>query len=161
MNNLNTLYKKPLPANRKGPLYNSFPYPTKISPEAIAIFIACHTRVGDTVLDPFSGSGTTGLATLLCDKPTEEMIATAKELGVKPIWGKRSAKLFELGVLGAFVSQVMCNPPSSRQFIECATNLITEAEKEIGDFYLAEDPDGNNGIPVSYTHLTLPTILLV
>jgi len=146
MSNLNTLYEKPLPANRKGPLYNSFPYPTKISPEAIAIFIACHTKVGDTVLDPFSGSGTTGLATLLCDKPTEEMKVTAKELGVKPIWGKRNAKLFELGTLGAFVSQVMCNPPPSKKFMESATNLISLAEKEIGDFYLAEDSDGTIGV---------------
>jgi len=82
MNNLKALYEHPLPANRKGSLYNSFPYPTKISPEAIAIFIACHTNVGDTVLDPFAGSGTTGLATLLCDQPTESMKIIADKMGV-------------------------------------------------------------------------------
>jgi hypothetical protein len=27
----------------------AFPYPTKISPEAIALFIAAHTQHGDTV----------------------------------------------------------------------------------------------------------------
>jgi DNA modification methylase len=72
MKKLAELYNHPLPANRKGALYNAFPYPTKISPEAIAIYIACHTKVGASVLDPFSGSGTTGLATLLCDQPTKK-----------------------------------------------------------------------------------------
>jgi hypothetical protein len=29
--------------------HTAFPYPTKISPEAIALFIAAHTQPGDTV----------------------------------------------------------------------------------------------------------------
>ncbi|MFC3119830.1 DNA methyltransferase [Jhaorihella thermophila] len=41
-----------------------------MSPEAIALFIAAHTKPGDTVFfDGFAGSGTTGLAALLCEKP--------------------------------------------------------------------------------------------
>ena len=56
------LYSTPFPSTRSGALFNAFSYPTKISPEAEAIFIACHTKVGDTVLDPFGGSGTTGIA---------------------------------------------------------------------------------------------------
>ncbi len=78
---LKMLYQKPLKASRSGPLYNAFSYPTKISPEAIAVFIATHTSPGETVLDAFGGSGTTGLATLLCDKPTEAMHKMAEELG--------------------------------------------------------------------------------
>ncbi len=64
---LGRLYDEPLPASRTGALYTAFPYPTKISPEAIALFIAAHTKPGDTVFDGFAGSGTTGLAALLCD----------------------------------------------------------------------------------------------
>ena len=56
---LKKLYQAPLPSNRSGALYNAFSYPTKISPETIAIFIACHTNIGDTVLDPFCGTFTT------------------------------------------------------------------------------------------------------
>lgn len=145
MKDLINLYDNPLPSNRKGALYNAFPYPTKISPEAIAIFIACHTKVGGSVLDPFSGSGTTGLATLLCDQPTKEMKETAKKLGVKPVWGKRKAILYELGSLGAFIARVMCNPPSSKQFSEIAKQLVSEAEKELDEIYTVKDPDGNAG----------------
>src|SRR5690348_3732911 len=41
---LESMYDVPLPAGRTGALYNAFSYPTKISPEAIALFIATHTR---------------------------------------------------------------------------------------------------------------------
>ncbi len=45
------LYERAMRATRGGPLFNAFPYPTKISPEAIAWFIAAHTAPGATVLD--------------------------------------------------------------------------------------------------------------
>ena len=59
-NAFETLYRGSLPASRGGHLYRAFPYPTKIAPEAIALFIATHTRPGNTVFDGFAGSGTTG-----------------------------------------------------------------------------------------------------
>ena len=150
MKELNKLYSNPLPASRSGALYNAFPYPTKISPEAIAIYIACHTKVGATVLDPFSGSGTTGLATLLCDSPTDSMITTAEKLGVKPKWGKRSAVLYELSSLGAFVAHVMCNPPSAKKFKEVATSFLKEAETELEELYSVKDDKGETG-KIRYT----------
>ena len=79
-----SLYSQPLTATRTGPLYNAFSYPTKISPEAIALFIATHTEPGATILDPFAGSGTAGVATKLCDRPTPAMIDMATQLGVSP-----------------------------------------------------------------------------
>jgi len=145
MNEIETLYKTPLPAKRTGALYNAFPYPTKISPEAIAIYIACHTKIGDSILDPFAGSGTTGLATMLCDNPTEDMISTAKKMGVNPIWGKRKAVLYELSTLGSFISKVMCNPPSSKRFEELAKTLIKEVSNELSGIYTVKDEQGRTG----------------
>ncbi|MFZ6051318.1 DNA methyltransferase [Halocola ammonii] len=142
---LETLYSQPLPSNRKGALYNAFPYPTKISPEAIAIYIACHTEVGDNILDPFAGSGTTGLATLLCDTPTEEMISQTEKLGVKPKWGKRNATLIELSTLGAAVAEAMCNPPDPQAFRKAAFQIISEVAGDLGDIYSIKDPEGNVG----------------
>ena len=60
--NVKKLFAKPLPSTRSGAFYNTFPYPTKISPETIAVYIAASTEPGDTVLDTFSGSGSTGIA---------------------------------------------------------------------------------------------------
>lgn len=139
------LYNIPLPSNRSGALYNAFSYPTKISPEAISIFIACHTNVGDTVLDSFAGSGTTGLATKLCDNPTPYMVETAAKMQLNPKWGKRKAVLYELSTLGAFVSEVMNNPPSSKEFAKYAKMLLNEVEKELGDLYTTYDNNNNIG----------------
>jgi DNA modification methylase len=139
------LYKNPLPSNRIGPLYNAFSYPTKISPEAIALFIACHTQIGETIMDPFAGSGTTGLGAKLCDNPTPEMLKAAKDLGLKPIWGKRKAILNELSVVGAFASEVMCNPPDSKDFQNSALDLLETSEKEMTEIYGIADNEGKPG----------------
>ncbi|MBI1278446.1 MAG: DNA methylase [Anaerolineaceae bacterium] len=143
--NIKSLYEEPLPASRTGPLYNAFSYPTKISPEVIAVFIATHTKTGATILDAFSGSGTTGIATLLCDRPTPAMKRMANNLGVMPEWGPRKAHLFDIGVLGSFVAQTLCNPPSPEVFAKAASELIAQAQSQLGWMYKARDSEGNDG----------------
>lgn len=140
------LYEMPLPSTRTGPLYNVFSYPTKISPEAIAVFIATHTNPGDTVLDAFGGSGTTGLAAMLCDRPTEAMHKMAVEMGVVPQWGPRSACLFEIGKLGSFVAKTLCSPPDPDIFAEAVEKLCDQAQKKIGEIYATKDPSGRDGM---------------
>jgi DNA methylase len=92
-NGLDVLYGKSLPATRGGSLYGAFPYPTKISPEAIALFIAAHTKPGDTIFDGFAGSGTTGQAAFLCENPPAHLRQEAKRLGLDVQWGVRNAVL--------------------------------------------------------------------
>lgn len=48
--------------SKSTPAYLAHSYPTKVPPEAIEPYLLHHTRPGDTVLDPFCGSGMTGLA---------------------------------------------------------------------------------------------------
>lgn len=139
------LYASPLPSARSGPLYNAVSYPTKISPEAIAVFIATHTKPGDLILDVFAGSGTTGLAAMLCDQPTAEMRRVAKELGVSPQWGPRRAILYELGVLGALISRTMCRPPNPGEFRAAAEQLIEAAKERVGHLYKVQDAQGRSG----------------
>ena len=101
------LYRQPLTSVRTGPLFSAFPYPTKISPETIALFIASHTKPGDTVFDGFAGSGTTGVAALLCGAPTPEMCAEAKRLELKVQWGARRAVLYDIGVLSSTIAETL------------------------------------------------------
>ena len=112
--NLSALYERALPAKRTGPLYGAFPYPTKISPEAIALYIASHTKPGDTVFDGFAGSGTTGLAALLCENPSDELRSEADHLGLQVEWGARNAVHYELGALGAICRQNTCRSARSK-----------------------------------------------
>ena len=143
---LNALYGKSLPATRSGSLYGAFPYPTKISPEAIALFIAAHTKPGDTVFDGFAGSGTTGLAALLCENPPDDLRQEAKRLRLDVQWGVRNAVLYELGALGAFVSRTLTNPPDPQAFRKAAEEILKAAEKEQGWMYAAPDVRGNEGV---------------
>lgn len=151
------LYKTPLPSTRTGPLYNAFSYPTKISPEVIAVFIAAHTEPGATVLDTFAGSGTTGLAALLCDCPTDEMRRMANTLGVKPKWGPRTAHLFEIGTLGSFVSATLCHPPAPDAFSAAVKELCRRAEEKLSWLYEAKSA---SGLPGTLRHIIWSEVLV-
>lgn len=142
---LGALYANALPATRTGALYNTFSYPTKISPESIAVFVAAHTDPGDTVLDVFSGSGTTGLATKLCDKPTPGMVEMAQRLGLAPNWGPRRAVLYDVSVLGTQIASVMCDPPEPQRFATAAAELVNRAELSHGWLFAAGTPAGETG----------------
>lgn len=139
------LYATALPSSRSGHLFNAFPYPTKISPEAIALFIAGHTQPGDTVFDGFAGSGTTGLAALLCGNPSDHLRAEAKRLGLDVSWGARNAVIYEIGALSAFIARTLTNPPNPMLFQEAAEELLRTAEAEDGWMYEANDPSGCKG----------------
>ncbi len=139
------LYQRPLTTVRSGPLYNSFSYPTKIDAEAIALFIAVHTDPGARVLDPFGGSGSTGIAARLCDRPTERMRSLAHELSLDARWGPREAIVYELSPLGALLASVMCSPPAPAAFAQAAEGLVDACEREFGWLYRAKGPDGDGG----------------
>lgn len=142
---IDILYSAPFPSTRTGALFNAFSYPTKISPEAEAIFIACHTKIGETVLDPFGGSGTTGIATLLTDCPTPEMLEKVKELGLEPTWGPRKAVVYELSPMGCLLGKVMCTTKSAL-FKKHAESLLKMASDICQDVYTIKDDDGNDGL---------------
>lgn len=143
---LTPLYERALPSTRTGPLFNAFSYPTKISPEAIALFIASHTKPGDTVLDTFAGSGTTGIAARLCDAPTPAMLDTAERLGLPVEWGPRRAVLYEISVIGSLLARVMCAPPDPDVFSQAANDLVATAKEAVGWMYEAADPAGGDGV---------------
>lgn len=139
------LYDMPLPSTRSGPLYGAFSYPTKISPETIALFIATHTNPGDTIFDGFAGSGTTGIAALLCEDPPEMLRREAARLGLEAKWGIRNALLYEIGVVGSLVARTLTNPPSPESFRRAAVDILSETARQYGWMYGAEDADGNTG----------------
>lgn len=146
INNMDSLYSRPIPSRRGGALYNAFSYPTKIDAEAIALFIATHTQPGSVVLDPFGGSGSTGLAARLCDKPTDRMLELASSLGLDPKWGPRCATVYELSPIGSLLTQVMCKPPEVDKFMAAAHEMVTEVSDRFEWLYSAKAPNGKMGM---------------
>lgn len=139
------LYTHPFPSTRTGDLFNAFSYPTKISPESEALFIACHSKKGDVVLDPFGGSGTTGVATLLCDCPTTNMISLAKKYGLSPEWGPRKAVVYELSALGSMLGDVLCHTKHDL-FEEAAKSLLNNCREMANSLYSTIDDEGKIGV---------------
>jgi 16S rRNA G966 N2-methylase RsmD/DNA-directed RNA polymerase subunit RPC12/RpoP len=58
-------FAQPVKAKRSGTIYNAHTYHTKVPPEGIVPYIEHYTNPGDLVLDPFCGSGMTGVAALM------------------------------------------------------------------------------------------------
>lgn len=57
-----------VPGSRNTALYSAHSYHTKVPPEAIRPFIEHFTQPGDVVLDPFCGSGMTGVAAAMAGR---------------------------------------------------------------------------------------------
>ena len=149
-NSKEPLYGRPLRSTRAGSLYGAFPYPTKISPEAVALFIGSHTNPCDTVFDGFAGSGTTGLAALLCEDPPIHLREEAERLGLNVNWGVRNAVLYEIGALGSLVARTLTNPPDPESFRKAAGEILSVVEQGFGWMYRSKDPDGRHG-KIRYT----------
>jgi len=57
-------FASPIKAGKATAIYNAHTYHTKVPPQGIEPYIAHYTNPGDLVLDPFCGSGMTGVAAL-------------------------------------------------------------------------------------------------
>ncbi|MCQ2548874.1 MAG: site-specific DNA-methyltransferase [Lachnospiraceae bacterium] len=145
MNDVIKIFEKPLPSTRSGAFFNAFSYPTKISPESIAVYIASMTKPGDVVLDTFGGSGSTGIAALLCEKPTDRMLSLSQELGLSPEWGARNAIGYEIGTYGWFAAKTITNRLKEKEFKKAVNDFVKKAEEKLGKYYRATDPDGKEG----------------
>lgn len=143
--NMKKVFSKPLLSTRGGDIYNTYPYPTKISPEAIAVCIASLTNPGDTVLDAFAGSGSTGIAALLAEHPTHKMVDMATKLDLKPIWGKRNAVLYEIGTYATFATRTITNHLKAQKYAEAVEGFLKKAHELVGKMYYAKSPDGKDG----------------
>ena len=65
---------------KNDPIYNAHSYHTKVPPRSIIPYILHYTQPGDVVLDPFCGSGMTGVAAQMCANPPEDLLAQFPDL---------------------------------------------------------------------------------
>jgi DNA modification methylase len=65
---------------KNDPIYNAHSYHTKVPPRSIIPYILHYTKPGDVVLDPFCGSGMTGVAAQMCADPPRDILEQFPEL---------------------------------------------------------------------------------
>ena len=100
---------------RSDAVYNAHQYLTKVPVSAIQPFIEAYTEPGDRVLDPFAGSGMTGVAAAML--------------------GRRSV-MTDVSVLGQHVGTNYMNIVDPHLFRDGAARAVTEASARLGRVYL-------------------------
>lgn len=99
---------------RSDPAYMAHAYLTKVPVAAIEPFITAFTKPGDVVVDPFAGSGMTGVAAAI--------------LG-------RQSRLFDISVLGQHIGTNYLNLVDPDHLRKTALGVVDEAASTVGDVY--------------------------
>lgn len=99
-------FAAPVKATKATPIYNAHSYHTKVPPEGIVPYILHYTDPGDLILDPFCGSGMTGVAAMMCAHPPAEALRLVP--GARP--GPRYAILNDLSPAAVHIAYNYCTP---------------------------------------------------
>ncbi len=114
---------------RNTALYNAHSYHTKVPPEAIAPFIRHFSRPGDVILDPFCGTGMTGVAAELTG---------------------RRAVLSDLSVAAVHLAYNHTRPCNTEALQREFDKISNELHDDFRDLYSCADATG-----IGYIHYTL------
>jgi len=114
MGNIDRVMPEELVVGRGDPVYMAHAYLTKVPVPAIVPFIEAFTRPGDLVIDPFAGSGMTGVA--------------AASAG-------RRARLSDISVLGQHIGRNYVNLVDPAELRSTADRIIAAAIETLGDLY--------------------------
>jgi len=107
--------------------YNAHSYHTKVPPRSIIPYILHYTRPGDLVLDPFCGSGMTGVAAQICAAPPADILVQFPEL--KDRVGPRACVLNDLSPAACHIAYNY-NTPVDVPELQREFERIKEAVKE-------------------------------
>lgn len=122
-------YSHSISAGKNTYVYDAHTYHTKVPPQGIELLIEYYTRPGDVVLDPFCGSGMTGVA------------ATQK---------RRKALLSDLSPAASFIAFNLNTPIDSSRYLEAVYNLLDRASDLESSLYNTHCRTCNKLTPMLY-----------
>ena len=123
-------YGNDIEAGKNTYVYDAHTYHTKVPPQGIAQLISYYTEPGDTVVDPFCGSGMTGVAAL--------------ELG-------RRAVLSDLSPAAVFIARNLCTPVDHNRFMAAVDELIDRSTELSEKLYTTQCRDCGKAAAMLYT----------
>jgi len=112
-------------------IYNTHSYHTKVPPRGITPYILHYTRPGDLVLDPFCGSGMSGVAAQMCANPPADLLEQFPEL--KDRVGPRACILHDLSPAACHIAYNY-NTPVKVEALQVEFDRIKAAVKEEFDW---------------------------
>jgi DNA modification methylase len=128
---------------KNDPLYNAHSYHTKVPPKAIARFIKHYTNPGDIILDGFSGTGMTSVATQMVN--LEQSTRGKKEKDIEGF--DRKCISNDLAPIGAFITRGLLSQVASESIYKEALSIVDSVEKEFGWLYqTVHEETGSTGV---------------
>lgn len=107
-------FARDISEGKNDPIYNAHSYHTKVPPKAIEPFILHYTQPGDLVLDPFCGSGMTGVAALR---------------------NRRKCILIDLAPAATFIAYNYCTPVEIDEFQTISDRVLESLKNEFDWLY--------------------------
>lgn len=131
-------YSSDVSEGKSNPVYTSHMYHTKVPHPAIMRYILYYTQPGDIIMDNFSGTGMTGVASQCVAYPDSQIqLKLEKEFAVKkfskPQWGKRNSILNDLSPfasnIGYCFNSIHEFETLEKEFHKLKKELFTKAEE--------------------------------
>jgi DNA modification methylase len=134
---MNEPFADDVDAKKNHPIYNAHSYHTKVPFEIVMQYLLHYTQPGDVVLDPFIGSGMTGIAGNLCANPDQELKYQLESLNSfhKLNWGQRHIIGGDLAPFSMHIASNLNFNKVSKEFEQCAMDLLKELKNELGWIY--------------------------
>ena len=148
-------YASDVSEGKNNAIYNAHSYHTKVPHPAIMRYILHYTEPGDIVYDGFAGTGMTGVAAQICEKPDEAtkyiIEKEFKSYGFpKPSWGSRKAILCDLSPIATFIAYNFTTHVEVLEFEEKALSILNEIKQEYEWMYKTKHSNGAIGL-INYT----------
>jgi len=118
-----------LAAGKNTHVYDAHTYHTKVPPEAIAQLMEHYTQPGDMILDPFCGSGMTGVAAL--------------KTGRRPI-------LVDLSPAATFIAMNYVSPVNAREYMQAVEKILAVTQGEELEIYGTRCRKCGKRLPLEY-----------
>lgn len=132
-------------------IYKAHSYHTKVPHPAIMRYLLHYTQPGDIVLDGFSGTGMTGVASLLCGKPDLEFKSKVEAdfkngtILNKPTWGERHCLLGDLSPAANYIAYNYNFKSNGAEIIDTVKSALDKVEVNFGWMYETRHTNGKIG----------------
>jgi hypothetical protein len=129
---------------KNDPIYNAHSYHTKVPPRSIIPYVLHYTRPGDLILDPFCGSGMTGVAAQMCANPPADILEQFPEL--KDRVGPRACVLNDLSPAACHIAYNYNTPVDVEAFTREFERIKVAVKGELDWLYGTEHYEPALGI---------------
>ena len=123
-------YEHGIAAGKNTYVYDAHTYHTKVPPQGIELLVDYYTRPGDVVLDPFCGSGMTGVA--------------VTNLG-------RKALLSDLSPAAVFIAYNLNTPMDAGRYMDAVREIASRCEEVERELYSTNCRTCGKATPMLYT----------